>query len=332
MSGDGALVDRYDLVIFDLDGVVYLGTEPVPGAVEAVNRLHERHTALVYATNNAARSPDEVALLLTRLGIPAGADEVLTSPQAAAALLADRLPAGAQVLVVGTDALGAEVSRVGLTPVRSADDKPAAVVQGYGPDVGWPELAEACVAVRAGALWVATNADRTVPSVRGPLPGNGALVAALATALDRDPDEIVGKPRPALFQRATERTRAGRPLVVGDRLDTDIEGAVRAGMDSLLVLTGVGTPKDVLTAPPHRRPTHLAADLSGLFTVDGGPEDWRVRPHEAGLELDGEGSPVAALRALCAAAWARDQPPAAVTAGSPAALGALRELGLQELA
>jgi ribonucleotide monophosphatase NagD (HAD superfamily) len=203
-----------------------------------------------------------------------------------------------------------------------------AVVQGYGPKVGWPELAEACVAVREGALWVATNGDRTLPSVRGPLPGNGSLVAAVATALGREPDETVGKPAPVLFERAARRTGATRPLVVGDRLDTDIEGAVRAGMDSLLVLTGVSTPKDVLTAAPPRRPTHLAADLAGLFIADPGPEDWRVRRHEAGLELDGTGSPVAALRALCALAWSGPEPPAAVTAGSPAALDALRALGI----
>jgi len=260
-----ALVDGYDLVIFDLDGVVYLGTQPVPGAVDAVNRLRQRGTALVYATNNAARRPEEVATALTGLGIPATSDEVLTSPQAAAALLADRLPPGAPVLVVGTEALAAEIEDAGLRPVASADDKPAAVVQGYGPDVGWPELAEACVAVRAGALWVATNADRTLPSPRGPLPGNGSLVAALATALQRQPDEVVGKPAPALFQRAAERTGARHPLVVGDRLDTDIEGAHRAGMDSLLVLTGVTQPADLAEVPPDRRPTYVGKDLTALF-------------------------------------------------------------------
>jgi len=328
VSAEPALVDGYDLVIFDLDGVVYLGTEPVPGAVEAVNRLHQTGVPVVYATNNAARRPDEVALLLTGLGVRAVADEVLTSPQAAAALLADRLPAGAKVLIVGTDALASEVAGVGLTPVSSADDKPVAVVQGYGPKVGWPELAEACVAVRDGALWVATNGDRTLPSVRGPLPGNGSLVAAVATALGREPDETVGKPAPALFERAARRTGATRPLVVGDRLDTDIEGAVRAGMDSLLVLTGVSTPKDVLTAPAGRRPTHLAAGLAGLFAPDRSSEGWRVQRHEAGVELDGAGSPVAALRALCAVAWSDPEPPEAVTAGSPAALEALRVLGL----
>jgi HAD superfamily hydrolase (TIGR01450 family) len=326
-----ALVDGYDLVILDLDGVVYLGPEPVPGAVEAVNRLRARGTALVYATNNAARRPDEVAAVLTGLGIPAAADEVLTSPQAAAALLADRLPPGAPVLIVGTDALAAEVAGAGLTPVSSADDKPVAVVQGYGPNVGWPELAEACVAVRGGAWWVATNADRTLPSARGPLPGNGSLIAALATALDRQPDDVVGKPAPTLFERAAQRTGARRPLVVGDRLDTDIEGAVRARMDSLLVLTGVTTPGDLLAAPPHRRPTHIGADLTALFTVDGGPEGWEVRRREGRLELAAAGTVVGALRALCAAAWAGSAP-TAVAPGSPEAEAALRALGLQELA
>jgi HAD superfamily hydrolase (TIGR01450 family) len=326
-----ALVDGYDLVILDLDGVVYLGPEPVPGAVEAVNRLRARGTALVYATNNAARRPDEVAAVLTGLGIPATADEVLTSPQAAAALLADRLPAGAPVLIVGTDALAAEVAGAGLAPVSSADDKPVAVVQGYGPNVGWPELAEACVAVRGGAWWVATNADRTLPSARGPLPGNGSLIAALATALDRQPDDVVGKPAPTLFERAAQRTGAGRPLVVGDRLDTDIEGAVRARMDSLLVLTGVTRPADLLAAPPHRRPTHIGADLTALFTVDGGSEGWEVRRRDGRLELAGAGTVGGALRALCAAAWAGSAP-TAVVPGSPDAEAALRALGLQELA
>jgi glycerol 3-phosphatase-2 len=309
-----ALVDEYDLVILDLDGVVYLGPEPVPGAVEAVNRLHGRGAPLVYATNNAARRPEEVAAHLADLGIPTRPEEVQTSPQAAAALLAERLPAGSTVLVVGTDALSTEVASAGLKPVSSADERPVAVVQGYGPRVGWPELAEASVAVRAGALWVATNADRTLPSPRGPLPGNGALVAAVATALSRGPEEVVGKPAPALFQRAAGRNGAHRPLVVGDRLDTDIAGARRAGMDSLLVLTGVSTPADLCRAPPERRPTHVGWNLAALFATDSGPEGWRVRPRDGDVELAGSGTADGALRAVCAAAWAGSVTTAQATA------------------
>jgi HAD superfamily hydrolase (TIGR01450 family) len=260
-----ALVDGYDLVILDLDGVIYLGDQPVAGAAEALVTLRERGTPRAYATNNASRRAVDVAALLTSLGVAAEPAEVTTSAQASAAVLAERLPAGSPVLVVGARALGDEIADVGLRPVWLAADKPAAVVQGYGPQVGWEQLAEASVAIRAGASWVATNTDRTLPSPRGPLPGNGSLVAALATALDRQPDIVVGKPEPTLFQQIARARHATHPLVVGDRIDTDIEGANRAGMDSLLVLTGVSQLADLAHAPAARRPTYVAADLNGLF-------------------------------------------------------------------
>jgi HAD superfamily hydrolase (TIGR01450 family) len=201
------------------------------------------------------------------MGVPETAAEVSTSAGAAAQLLAERFGAGARVLVVGAEALRADVRDAGLLPVADADDKPAAVVQGYGPEVGWAQLAEASLAVRAGAAWYATNTDRTLPSPRGPLPGNGSLVAVLRTALDREPDVFVGKPEPGQFLAAARRAgvEPARVLVVGDRLDTDIEGAHNAGMDSLLVLTGVSSRADLDATPPGRRPTHVAEDLSGLF-------------------------------------------------------------------
>jgi HAD superfamily hydrolase (TIGR01450 family) len=331
------MVDAYDLVILDLDGVVYLIDRPVPGAVEAIAELHRSGPPVAYATNNASRRADEVAALLTNMGVVASAAEVLTSARAAAALLGERYPAGSPVLVVGAEALRTEVRDAGLVPVARAHDTPVAVVQGYGPTVGWADLAEACIAVREGALWVATNTDRTLPSPRGPLPGNGALVAVLQTALGRDPDLVVGKPEPGLFTAAAHRASARQPLVVGDRLDTDVEGAVRAGMDSLLVLTGVCGARDLLAAPASRRPTHVAAGLSALFTVDSAARvplpdrataGWRVsRTRSGGLELSGAGEAVDALRALCGPAWAEPTPPA-VTAGSDRAAEALRTLGL----
>ncbi|MBB2943123.1 HAD superfamily hydrolase (TIGR01450 family) [Actinoplanes lutulentus] len=259
------LAAGYDLVIFDLDGVIYLIDKPIQGAAEAVEQLRSGGTSIAYATNNASRRAADVAALLTGMGVKAAPAEVLTSAGAAAVLLAERFPAGAPILVVGADALRAEVRDAGLNPVGSAEDEPVAVIQGYGPEVGWKVLAEAALAVRAGATWFATNTDKTLPSPRGPLPGNGSLVAVLRTALDRDPDVVVGKPEPGLFTTAAERSEAKRPLAIGDRLDTDIEGAAGAGMDSLLVLTGVSGPADLLAAPPHRRPTYVAADLSALF-------------------------------------------------------------------
>jgi glycerol-1-phosphatase len=278
-----------------------------------VKRLRADGTAVAYATNNASRRAAEVAQLLSDMGVPAGADEVLTSAGASAAMLAGELPPGAPVLVVGAAALRDEVRDAGLTPVERFEDEPAAVVQGYGPDVGWRVLAEAALSVRAGAKWIATNTDRTLPSPRGPLPGNGSLVAVLRTALNREPDVVVGKPQPALFTTAASLSGAQRPLTVGDRLDTDIEGAVNAGQDSLLVLTGVSGPADLLAAPRHQRPTFVGADLTALF----GPADavripdadvaelggWRTARDGSAVVLDGKGEPVDALRLLCPAAW-----------------------------
>ena len=264
-AGSEQLIDRYDLVILDLDGVVYVGDGPVPAAADAVARLRQAGRPVAFVTNNASRSAGEIAERLAGMGIPATADQVLTSAAVAAEVLGDRLAPGSPVLVVGADALAGEVARVGLHPVRRADDRPVAVVQGYGPEVGWAELAEACLAIRAGAAWVVTNTDRTLPSPRGALPGNGALVAALQTTLERDPDLVVGKPEPALFTTAAQRTGAVAPLVVGDRLDTDIEGAYRAGMDSLLVLTGISDEAAARSAPAPRRPRYLGADLTALF-------------------------------------------------------------------
>jgi HAD superfamily hydrolase (TIGR01450 family) len=259
------LVDGYDLVILDLDGVVFLIDRPIPGAVETIARLRTDGVPVMFATNNASRRAGEVADLLTGMGVAARAGEVLTSAGAAAAMLAGRFEPGAPILVVGADALREEVLDAGLRIVAGANDAPVAVVQGYGPKVGWAQLAEATLAIRAGALWVATNADRTLPSPRGPLPGNGSLVAVIATALDRRPEVVVGKPEPGLFEAAARQAGAQRPLVVGDRLDTDIAGARRAGMDSLLVLTGVSGRDDAARAEPPAQPTFVADDLTGLF-------------------------------------------------------------------
>jgi glycerol 3-phosphatase-2 len=267
VTGSARVVDGYDLVILDLDGVVFLVDRPIPGAAEAVERVRALGVPVIFATNNASRRARDVADLLTGMGVPAAAEDVSTSARAAAVLLSERFEPGAAVLVVGADALREEVADAGLRVVASADDQPVAVVQGYGRDVGWAALAEATLAVRAGALWVATNTDRTLPSSRGALPGNGSLVAAVATALGRKPQVVVGKPEPGLFHAAAVRAGAHRPLVVGDRLDTDIAGAHRAGMDSMLVLTGVSGRAELDAAPAGGRPTYVAENLSGLLST-----------------------------------------------------------------
>jgi ribonucleotide monophosphatase NagD (HAD superfamily) len=242
------------------------------------------------------------------MGVAATPDEVTTSAQAACHVLAEKLPAGAKVLVVGTTGLIEAARERGFTLVSSADDEPAAVVQGYGPNIGWKDLAEATVAVRRGAWYVATNLDSTVPSARGALPGNGALVGVVARTTGVTPT-AVGKPDPAMHRESVLRSGATRPIVVGDRLDTDVEGASRAGCDSMLVLTGVTTAADLLVALPEQRPTYVARTVRGLLEPQPAPArdgdawtcgGWRVEP---GLTLSGDGDHLDALRALCAAAW-----------------------------
>ncbi len=305
------LAEAYDAALLDLDGVVYVGPDAVPGAAAALQRARAAGMRLAFVTNNASRTPETVAAHLSALGIPARPEEVVTSAQAAAHLLADRLPAGTPVLVVGGEGLLTAIRAAGLRPVSRAEDGPAAVVQGYTQDIGYAQLAEATLAVRAGALWVAANTDTTMPSARGLLPGNGALVAAVRAATGVEPD-VAGKPHLPLHREAVARTRAQRPLVVGDRLDTDIEGAVAAGVPSLLVLTGVAGPADVLGAPPHARPTYLAADLDGLLhphpevVLDGSETrcaGWTARVAEGRLTVVGDGDPLDALRAGAVAAW-----------------------------
>jgi len=308
---------RYDVALLDLDGVVYLGPEPVPGAAAALSEAAAAGMRLAYVTNNASRRPEAVVAHLRSLGIAADSADVVTAAQAAARLLRGRLPAGARVLVLGAEGLIAAVQDVGLVAVATADAAPDAVVQGHSPATTYAELAEAALALRAGAVWVAANTDSTLPSPRGLLPGNGALVAALRTATDREP-LVAGKPERALHQESVERTGARRPLVVGDRLDTDIAGAVRVGCDSLLVLTGVASAADLLTAPPGLRPSYVGHSVAALlepgvalagtpYPSDPSGSGWQVRvqqvPGGAELELHGSGTALQALRALCLTSW-----------------------------
>jgi HAD superfamily hydrolase (TIGR01450 family) len=304
----------YDVALLDLDGTVYLSGAAIPGAAEALRKADAAGMRLAYVTNNAFRTPAAIAALLTSFGVPAGPEDVVTSAQAAARMLAERLPAGAPVLVVGGSGLRMAVRERGLRPVSTAADRPLAVVQGYSPDVSYSILAEGGLAVAAGALFVASNGDLTLPSRRGNQPGNGSLVQVIATATGVQP-LVAGKPETPLHHESVLRTGAEHPLVVGDRLDTDIEGARRVDADSLLVLTGVTSPAEAILAPPAQRPTYLAEDLAGLLvphpdvtTRDGAFNcaGWAARLDGDRLELSGGGEYIDGLRALCGAAWAGD--------------------------
>lgn len=302
------LDQAYDAALLDLDGVLYVGPDVVPHAAPAIAAARRSGMRLAFVTNNASRRAEVVAAHLTALGISAEPDDVVTSAQAAVRYLAARLPAGARVLVLGTEGLAEEVEAGGLRPVRRAVGVEA-VVQGLDTTTSWADLAEAAVAIRAGAIWVAGNRDATYPSARGPLPGNGAMVAALETATGRSP-VVVGKPEPELHRTSVERVGARRPLVIGDRLDTDVLGARTTGTDSLLVLTGVTTLDDLLQAPPALRPTYVAWDLRALAEpqppVEVGTEGATcgdARAWRSGGQIHAEGPPDQALRATCALAW-----------------------------
>jgi glycerol 3-phosphatase-2 len=320
----GTPLDGVDVLLADLDGVVYRGDDAIPHAVASLNRV-QTSIRVGYLTNNASRTDATVAAHLSDLGLTVAPEDVVTSPQAAVKLLADLVGPGSRILVVGGDGLVTEVERAGFIVVRSAEDAPAAVIQGFAPHVAWTDLAEAAYALRApegaeGIPWVATNTDWTIPQARGTAPGNGTLVSAVHTAVARLP-VVAGKPERAIFDAAATRFAASTPLVVGDRLDTDILGANRAGMASALVLTGIDGPKQLLAADPDSRPTFLLGDLRDLFapypiaattekrgarlvTVGAAV----VRVEDRAVTLARAGAPLDVLRAAAAAIWGSGAP------------------------
>ncbi|AVG24143.1 glycerol 3-phosphate phosphatase [Pontimonas salivibrio] len=251
-----------DALFLDLDGVIYRGPDPIDYAVESINQ-----TALpvAYLTNNASRTPEQVADQLRGYGLELVPEHVVTSPQAAVALLKTMIPAASTVLVVGGEGLLREIAEAGFSITTSADDEPVAVVQGFSPEVGWPQLAEGSFAIQRdpSVVWVATNTDWTIPVQRGVAPGNGALVSAVHLAVGRLAT-FAGKPERAMFDVAARRMAVSTPLMVGDRLDTDIKGARAAGISSAVVLTGIDQAKQILAAGEDQRPDYILQDLRQL--------------------------------------------------------------------
>jgi glycerol-1-phosphatase len=308
---DVPLWDGYDVALLDLDGVVYIGTEPVPGAPQHLAAASAAGLHLAYVTNNASRPPSVVAAHLRELGIDVADADVVGSAQAAARLLADDLPHGAPVFVIGGAGLFHALEELGLRPVQRIEDDPAAVVSGYHPDLLWHTVIDGAILVRRGLPWVASNTDRTVPTVHGQGPGNGVLVDAVARFAGRTP-RVAGKPQPPLFHETIRRVGGERPLVVGDRLDTDIQGARNADLDSLLVLTGVTGLRELVTAPADLRPTYLSTDLSGLgraHPAPGGEDDlvrlggWAATVTDGTLRVAGLGDAEDWWRVVAVAAW-----------------------------
>jgi len=309
-STEEPLDRRYDLAMLDLDGVVYVGASAVPGAPEHVATARTAGMRVAFITNNASRPPQAVAEQLRELGVDTGPDDVVTSAQAAASVLSGRLAEGAPVVVLGGPGLVEAVSEAGLARV-AVDEPAAAVVTGYGPDVLWGEIMRAAVRIKDGLWWVASNTDGTFPTSFGVAPGHGVLVETLRRFTGVEP-VVAGKPSRPLIDETVRRCGAERPLMVGDRLDTDILGARTAGIDSLLVLTGVTGLPELVAAEPGLRPTYLSSDLAGLDRPQPAPEisgdavslgGWTARVADGELAVDGAGNTDNWWRVVAVAAW-----------------------------
>jgi glycerol-1-phosphatase len=306
-----ALISEYDLLLLDLDGVVYRGGQAVIHAVESIRSVQELGIPVAYVTNNSSRTPAAIANQLRGYGLELSEREVVSSADTAVRMLSQRMPSG-KVYVVGGEGLRSAVVAGGFELVDSADAKPDAVLQGYSADVGWRELAEASFAIQGGAIWIATNQDWTLPLERGLAPGNGTLVSAVHTAVGMLPD-FAGKPATPIFEEAVARFGAKRPLFVGDRLDTDSRGARAAGIDSAVVLTGVATRKELVGARPEDRPNFILDDLRGLLSEYPSFKAKRDSVRGEGVEAElfgnrvliskGDPSSTAALRAACQLVW-----------------------------
>ncbi|MFT4086594.1 MAG: HAD-IIA family hydrolase [Gordonia sp. (in: high G+C Gram-positive bacteria)] len=325
----------YDALFFDLDGTLYEGSTVLPGAIPLVG---ESGLPSFFVTNNASRSPDAVSAHLRDLGFSASPEQVVTSAQVGAAHLGEVLATGSRVLVIGAQALRDAVAEQGLEPVTTADDEPVAVIQGHSPDTGWAQLSEAALAIRAGATWVATNTDTTLPTERGLLVGNGSMVAAVKSATGSTPT-VTGKPAAPIMREALARSKSRRPLMIGDRLDTDIEAGNTVGIDSLLVLTGVSSARDLLAASESQRPTYVVPELRGVWAsaddVRIGPKSvWQVTVLEERVSVNPKGDAVhleSMLPALTHAVWTADVGglDLRITSDDPRTAGLLAGLGLR---
>lgn len=255
-----SLIEQHDALLLDLDGTVWEGGRAIDGAVDFINSCG---LPSVYVTNNASRAPEAVAEKLRGIGLKVETADVLTSAQAAVTLAGEHVPQGARILVIGADSFRDLVTAAGYTVVASADDKPDAVLQGFDPSVDWAQLTEGALAIRQGAKYVASNLDSSLPTERGLAVGNGSLVAAIESATGVSPVSA-GKPEPEMFVQAARLVGAKRPLVVGDRLNTDIAGGNAAAMNTFHVLTGVSHEMELIEASKEYRPNFIGDSLSDM--------------------------------------------------------------------
>ena len=331
------VLESHDLVMFDLDGVVYVGGNAIDGVAERIERVRESGKHVAFVTNNASRTPDQVAEKLVGVGIDATGTDVVTSAQAAARLLAEDHGQGAKVLLLGGEGLRVALLEAGLEPVDDPEGA-VAVVSGYGPDVRWRDIMRVSTLVRDGLPYVASNADLTIPTPYGLAPGHGVLVQTISGFAGVRPT-VAGKPEKPLMEETVLRVGGERPIMVGDRLDTDIEGAHAIDVPSLLVLTGVSWLEDLSAATPELRPTYISPTLAGLFEAHPVPEEteagaqlngWTATVADGALRVTGGGSDGDWWRVVATACWRHldeSGTPADITDTTPP--GPVRNLGAE---
>ncbi|MCO6452958.1 MAG: HAD-IIA family hydrolase [Caldilineales bacterium] len=249
--------------LIDMDGVVYRGSEPLPGAAAFIAALQETKTPFLFLTNNATKTPDQSLDRLARMDINVSEREIFTSALATAAYLCRHYPPPQNVVVVGGQGIRVALTDAGYNLASSADEADL-VVSALDQSVTYAHLAEATLAINRGCPWIATNADPSLPSERGDLPGAGAIIALLAAATGRDP-LVIGKPETGIFTQALAQLRAapGEAVMLGDRLTTDILGGHNAGLMTMCVLTGIATQTDAENYRP--RPDFIIPDLTSLL-------------------------------------------------------------------
>lgn len=317
---DEAVQTTYRLALLDLDGVVYRGKEPVAYSAESITAAEQAGMTVEYTTNNSSRLQATVAQQLQGFGLTVEPWQVITSSVVAARMVAREVPNGAKILVIGAEHLRQEVAGRGLTVVDDAKDEPAAVIQGWYPELSWNELAQASYAVEHGAKYFVTNRDLSIPRELGIAPGCGAFICAVVEATGVEPIASAGKPESAMYDEARLlAAHDGENLVpkeqciaIGDRLDTDIEAGNRGGYDSLVVLTGVADPLQLMTAPVRLRPSFIARDLRDLASpmpqpLRTGQDEWVCGQDcailESGQVKVTDVSSVDSLRAACCLVW-----------------------------
>jgi glycerol 3-phosphatase-2 len=259
-----ALISEYDHVLLDLDGTVWIGDEPTPRAAEAVAALRGAGKRIAFVTNDASHSTEDYVRKLWSAGCQAAVEEVVTVGVAVTELLSARF-AGGDAVVIGAPALWRHVSDAGLRIVNATDavSRARVVVVASHEGFDYGQLRDATTAVLGGATLIGAARDQTYPQPDGPWPGSGAILAAVETAGGVRADVVVGKPEPSLFRIATERLGPGRALMVGDRLDSDVAGALAAGLDAALVLTG-STDRAAALAFGEPGPVAIAQTLAEL--------------------------------------------------------------------